>query len=127
MMFLMIARNRIHPVQNADMRGTTGERNPPMNTETSNSHRPRATSEAIESKALDLVEVDMYRDIHKGIRAELFAVTTAAGNIDPEIGTRSRRTANASARWCSSSSRTPSTRTPSCSRSSRRTPPLSPS
>jgi Hemerythrin HHE cation binding domain len=27
--------------------------------------------------------VDLYRDIHKGIRAELFAITTAAGNIDP--------------------------------------------
>lgn len=27
--------------------------------------------------------VDLYRDIHKGIRAELFAVTTAAGSIDP--------------------------------------------
>jgi hypothetical protein len=27
--------------------------------------------------------VDLYRDIHKGIRAELFAVTSAAGNIDP--------------------------------------------
>jgi hypothetical protein len=27
--------------------------------------------------------VDLYRDIHKGIRAELFAITTAAGSIDP--------------------------------------------
>jgi iron-sulfur cluster repair protein YtfE (RIC family) len=27
--------------------------------------------------------VDLYRDIHKGIRAELFAITTTAGNIDP--------------------------------------------
>ena len=25
----------------------------------------------------------MYRDIHKGIRAELFGVTTSAGNVDP--------------------------------------------
>ena len=48
-MFLMIVRNRIHPVQNADMRGTTGERNPPMNTETPNSHRPSSNSEPIES------------------------------------------------------------------------------
>lgn len=27
--------------------------------------------------------VDLYRDIHKGIRAELFALTSAAGSIDP--------------------------------------------
>jgi hypothetical protein len=30
-----------------------------------------------------LAAVDLYRDIHKGIRAELFAVTTTAGSIDP--------------------------------------------
>jgi hypothetical protein len=30
-----------------------------------------------------LVAVDLYRDIHKGIRAELFAITTAAGTVDP--------------------------------------------
>jgi uncharacterized protein YciW len=30
-----------------------------------------------------LLPVDLYRDIHKGIRAELFAVTQAAGNGDP--------------------------------------------
>ena len=29
------------------------------------------------------VTLDLYRDIHKGIRAELFAVTTDAGSIDP--------------------------------------------
>lgn len=27
--------------------------------------------------------VDLYRDIHKGIRAELFAVTSTAGSVDP--------------------------------------------
>jgi Hemerythrin HHE cation binding domain len=27
--------------------------------------------------------LDLYRDIHKGIRAELFAITSAAGSIDP--------------------------------------------
>ena len=32
---------------------------------------------------LDLVAVDLYRDIHKGIRSELFAITTTAGNVDP--------------------------------------------
>lgn len=29
------------------------------------------------------VAVDLYRDIHKGIRSELFAVTERAGNVDP--------------------------------------------
>jgi hypothetical protein len=29
------------------------------------------------------VTVDLYRDIHKGIRAELFAVTAEAGRLDP--------------------------------------------
>jgi hypothetical protein len=31
----------------------------------------------------ELVTVDLYRDIHKGIRRELFAVTSEAGWIDP--------------------------------------------
>jgi hypothetical protein len=31
----------------------------------------------------DLVVVDLYRDIHKGIRAELFDITATAGNLDP--------------------------------------------
>jgi hypothetical protein len=30
-----------------------------------------------------LVTFDLYRDIHKGIRAELFAVTASAGSLDP--------------------------------------------
>jgi hypothetical protein len=30
-----------------------------------------------------LAAVDLYRDIHKGIRAELFAITSTAGSIDP--------------------------------------------
>lgn len=32
---------------------------------------------------LDVVSEDLYRDIHKGIRGELFALTCAAGNVDP--------------------------------------------
>lgn len=32
---------------------------------------------------LSLVTVDLYRDIHKGIRAELFALTEEAGRVDP--------------------------------------------
>jgi hypothetical protein len=38
---------------------------------------------AVESAALETVEFDMYNNIHKGLRAELFAVTTAAGSVDP--------------------------------------------
>jgi hypothetical protein len=30
-----------------------------------------------------LAAIDLYRDIHKGIRAELFAITSTAGNVDP--------------------------------------------
>lgn len=33
---------------------------------------------------LPVIALDLYRDIHKGIRAELFAVTLEAGSIDPE-------------------------------------------
>jgi hypothetical protein len=29
------------------------------------------------------VALDLYRDVHKGIRAELFALTTSAGQLDP--------------------------------------------
>jgi hypothetical protein len=32
---------------------------------------------------VDVVPYDPYKDIHKGIRAELFRVTTRAGNLDP--------------------------------------------
>jgi hypothetical protein len=32
---------------------------------------------------LRLVAVDLYRDIHKGIRSELFTITERAGNLDP--------------------------------------------
>ena len=31
----------------------------------------------------DLVAVDLYRDIHKGIRSELFSLTETAGSVDP--------------------------------------------
>ncbi len=31
----------------------------------------------------EIPAVDLYRDIHKGIRAELFAITSTAGSIDP--------------------------------------------
>ena len=37
----------------------------------------------VETAGLETVTVDMYRDIHKGIRNGLFAVTLAAGQVDP--------------------------------------------
>jgi hypothetical protein len=41
------------------------------------------TSSPITSSPTTFATVDLYRDIHKGIRAELFAITTAAGSLDP--------------------------------------------
>ena len=38
---------------------------------------------SVETAALDRVEVDIFRNIHKGIRNELFAVTFEAGRVDP--------------------------------------------
>ena len=38
---------------------------------------------AVETAALETVTFDFYRNIHKGIRNELFAVTFAAGSADP--------------------------------------------
>ena len=37
----------------------------------------------VPTTSLQAVVEDLYRDIHKGIRAELFAVTERAGSIDP--------------------------------------------
>ena len=37
----------------------------------------------LEAPAFERVAYDLYRDIHKGIRAELFAVTGEAGRLDP--------------------------------------------
>jgi hypothetical protein len=42
---------------------------------------------------LETVIVDGYRDIHKGIRNELFGVTFALGSVDPESGDAVARTA----------------------------------
>jgi iron-sulfur cluster repair protein YtfE (RIC family) len=36
------------------------------------------------SAPLEVVTFDIYRNIHKGIRAELFGVTGAAGSVDPQ-------------------------------------------
>jgi hypothetical protein len=35
------------------------------------------------ARTFEMVPLDLYKDIHKGIRAELFAVTGAAGSLDP--------------------------------------------
>ncbi len=40
-------------------------------------------SATLEHTAILPVTFDLYRDIHKGIRAELFAVTAEAGHLDP--------------------------------------------
>jgi hypothetical protein len=42
-----------------------------------------ATIERPTASRLQPVAFDLYRDIHKGIRAALFAVTTEAGRVDP--------------------------------------------
>jgi hypothetical protein len=41
------------------------------------------TALAVEIAGLEVVEYDMYRNIHKGLRAELFGVTAQAGSTDP--------------------------------------------
>jgi hypothetical protein len=41
------------------------------------------TTAGLTDEAFELVTFDLYRDIHKGIRAELFALTGTAGGIDP--------------------------------------------
>jgi hypothetical protein len=40
-------------------------------------------TEQIPAETVSTVTFNLYRDIHKGIRAELFGVTEAAGNLDP--------------------------------------------
>ena len=71
----------------------------------------------VETAALEAVMVDIYRNIHKGIRNELFAVTLAAGQRrPPRRRGRSARSPAAGATWSSCSSPTPSTRRTSCSR-----------
>lgn len=41
------------------------------------------TNDTTTTTPLRLVAVDLYRDIHKGIRSELFAITGRAGSMDP--------------------------------------------
>lgn len=42
-----------------------------------------AATELVETADFPTVTLDLYRDIHKGIRAELFTVTMTAGRVDP--------------------------------------------
>jgi len=44
---------------------------------------PAATLTSLDGYDLHVVVNDLYRDIHKGLRAELFALTTSAGSLDP--------------------------------------------
>ena len=44
---------------------------------------PAANRTSVDGYDLHVVVNDLYRDIHKGLRAELFALTASAGNIDP--------------------------------------------
>ena len=77
-------------------------------------HHPALT---VETAALETVTFDIYRDIHKGIRAELFAVTHAAGRVDPHDAGAVAGVADPLARTSRAcSSPTPTTRRTSCSR-----------
>ena len=42
-----------------------------------------AVIDTVTPSTYELVAVDTYRDIHKGIRADLFDLTGSAGRIDP--------------------------------------------
>ena len=42
-----------------------------------------AVIDTVTPSTYELVAVDTYRDIHKGIRADLFALTGSAGRVDP--------------------------------------------
>ena len=65
----------------------------------------------------ELVAIDLYRDIHKAIRTELFAVTTSAGQTDPsDRAARVALAAHVARHAVGCSRRTPSTRTPPSSR-----------
>jgi hypothetical protein len=44
-----------------------------------------AVIDTVTPSTYELVAVDTYRDIHKGIRADLFALTGSAGRIDPSV------------------------------------------
>jgi hypothetical protein len=67
-------------IDGADRRLGTSERR-------SERENPVTITEPHATTPLRLVVADLYRDIHKGIRAELFAVTERAGSLDPSSET----------------------------------------
>src|SRR5215467_6047578 len=73
----MIVRNRIQPVRIPRPAGLPGERTTHMTIDETVTVLP------VEVANLDVVTFDTYRNVHKGIRAELFSVTSEVGNVDP--------------------------------------------
>ena len=55
----------------------------------------------VETAALETVTFDIYRDIHKGIRAELFAVTLAPARSTRTTSDAVRPSAPRGPTWCS--------------------------
>src|SRR4051812_708352 len=73
----MGSRTRTVPLRG---RGTTQE---DTMTTTIDPTTATTTGFAVLDPEVDVVPYDPYKDVHKGIRAELFRVTTRAGNLDP--------------------------------------------
>src|SRR5690242_13102267 len=71
------------PHTNGAPGGATVTRKEAPMTATISSETTAIPTLTVETAELEKVTVNMYRDIHKGIRAELFAVTAAAGAVDP--------------------------------------------
>src|SRR4029079_1293234 len=72
--------SHVHKPTVRSMGATVARKGTPMTATTSSTTIPTLT---VETAELEKVPVNMYRDTHKGLRAELFAVTTAAGSVDP--------------------------------------------
>jgi hypothetical protein len=73
--FRIVTTNTAHS-QGAPLTGENQAMTPTANT-------IGTTIEPSVLRAFEPVAFDLYRDIHKGIRAELFALTGAAGSVDP--------------------------------------------
>ena len=77
-----------------------------------------SSTESATMQRLQPVAFDLYRDIHKGIRSELFAAVGDAGRLDPSDDCGTRRSPTRCGERCSCSSIMPSTKTVSSSRHS---------